>query len=52
MHRWSLTRKETARHLGVGERMIYWYLSGKHVVPKTVSLLMQALEENWKFKSQ
>ena len=47
MQRWRLTRGEVGEALGVSERMIYWYLNGKHVMPKTVGLLMKALGENW-----
>lgn len=39
---WSVT--ETAAKLGVGERQIYMYRSGKAVVPGAVTLLCEALE--------
>jgi predicted transcriptional regulator len=52
LRRWNLSRERAGELLGVSERMVYWYLNGKHTVPKTVSLLMKALEENWNAKSQ
>ena len=46
--RWNfLSRRHAAQALGISERMLYWYLHGKYKVPRTVELLMTALEQNW-----
>ena len=45
-------RREAAQALGISDRMLYWYLNGKYEVPATVLLLIEALEENQKLKSQ
>jgi hypothetical protein len=52
MKRWDLNAPQAGELLGVSERMIYWYLAGRHAVPKTVSLLMKMLDEKWAAKSQ
>ena len=52
MQRWNLSRGQAGDALGVSERMIYWYLNGKHAMPKTIGLLIKALGENWSHKSQ
>ena len=52
MRRWNLSRRQAGEALGASERMIYWYLNGKHAVPKTLALLMKALGENWSHKSR
>lgn len=47
MRRWNLTRNQAGKELGVSQRMIYWYLNGKHAIPQTISTLVKALDENW-----
>lgn len=44
MRRRSLSRKQAGKALGVSERMIYWYLNGKHAIPQSICLLIKALE--------
>lgn len=44
MRRRSLSRKAAGQALGVSERMIYWYLNGKHAIPQSIHLLIRALE--------
>ena len=50
MQRWDLSRRKAAEELGVSERMVYWYLSGTHQVPKSIILLIKALDENWSLR--
>lgn len=47
MRRWNLTRNQAGKELGVSQRMIYWYLNGKHAIPQTIGTLVKALDENW-----
>lgn len=50
MRRWNLGPDEAGNALGVTRRMIYWYLNGRHAIPRSIGLLIQALEENWRRK--
>jgi plasmid maintenance system antidote protein VapI len=52
MRRRDLNAPQAAELLGVKERSIYWYLSKKYPMSKTMVLLIKALEENLKLKSQ
>lgn len=41
----GITRKEAAERVGITERMLYYYLTGRHPIPYTVQYTVEGLCE-------